>query len=361
MKSIRILSLIALLARAHAGDIAPSSRTLATPTAFVSPSALQTSHRNAIRRESSSSSSSSSSLSSSTVDDRPDVERFNNLIYATDDTIRLLRDELKSRLLKSADDYREARAASDAIVVARGAGGGVDESPDVPSEADDRGYAIRLLRRIVRKISRKSKESGARSRRGVLSSDSVRQSRLDVGAYGNKVIEIAEQLSLLNPTPIPTLGFKGYGGASPLESKLGGTWKLRFTTAADASFPETEKRGVVSTSQVIDAEEGTLTYVIDFERGKLKGFRVVVVGEPTSGTDIGLTFRSVRIFRKSRFPRLFGQITVRLPSRLIRWFASRNKVEEERGMGPYLRLRYLDDTLRMHTTDSGNWFVQTRI
>ncbi len=103
--------------------------------------------------------------------------------------------------------------------------------------------------------------------------------------------------------------------------------------------------------------------MIDFEKGKLTSFRVVVQGEPTSESDIGLTFRSVKILRKSRFPSLFGEINARLPSGLIRWFASRKKVEgEERGMaGLYLRLRYVDDNLRMHTTDSGNWFVQTRI
>ena len=38
---------------------------------------------------------------------------------------------------------------------------------------------------------------------------------------------------------------------------------------ADASFPETERRGVASTSQVVDAEMGTFTNVVDFERGKL--------------------------------------------------------------------------------------------
>ena len=90
---------------------------------------------------------------------------------------------------------------------------------------------------------------------------------------------------------------------------------------------------------------------------------MVVQGKPTSESDIGLTFRSIKILRKSRFPHIFGEINVRLPSGLIRWFASRNKVEgEEREMaGPYLRLRYVDDNLHMHTTNSGNWFVQTQI
>jgi hypothetical protein len=61
--------------------------------------------------------------------------------------------------------------------------------------------------------------------------------------------------------------------------------------------------------------------LIDFEKGKPAGFRVVVQGKPTSESDIGLTFRCIKILRKSRFPRLFGKINVRLPSGLIRWFA----------------------------------------
>jgi hypothetical protein len=122
-------------------------------------------------------------------------------------------------------------------------------------------------------------------------------------------------------------------------------------------FPHNRKEGCREHQSI---DDGTL---IDFEKGKLTGFRVVVKGEPTSESDIRLTFRSVKILRKSRFPRLFGEINVRLPSGLIRWSASRNMGEgEERGMaGPYLRLRYVDDNLHMHTTDSGNWFVQTRI
>ncbi|KAL3807426.1 hypothetical protein ACHAXA_011557 [Cyclostephanos tholiformis] len=361
--TIRHLPFLTLLARApHAGG----TSWFATPTTFVGPSSFRHAPHQATA-----SSSSSSSLLLGTIHDhdiRPDATRSNNLIYATNDTVDLLREELKSRLLVAADAYRETRAKADAIERVAAEGGiSVERFNDVSAsgpekENDDRGYAMRLLRRIVRKISKT--KGGARSPPdgGILSSDSFRQTKLDVGAYGgDRVVEIAEQLSLLNPTPIPTLGFKNYGGASSAESKLGGVWKLLFTTAADASFPETEKRGIVSTSQVIDPEYGTLTNVIDFERGKLRGLRVVVEGEPTSDTDIALTFRAVKIIRKSRFPRLFGEISVRLPSKLIRWIASRGKVKEERIAGPYLRLRYVDSTLRMHTTDSGNWFIQTRI
>ena len=113
--------------------------------------------------------------------------------------------------------------------------------------------------------------------------------------------------------------------------------------------------------------DGTLTNVVDFEKGKLKGFRVVVEGEPISETTMRLSFKKLKLLRKSRFPRLFGEITIRLPSRLIRWLGSSSKNGEKEvvdgisNIGPYLQLRYLDDNLRMHTTNTGNWFIQTRL
>ena len=290
----------------------------------------------------------------------PNLEKFNNVIHATDDTVHMLRSELKARLLKAADDYAAMRAKTDELVLRA-----KEFEEQNSSEASTTERLVpRLLGKIVRKISRrKRKKSEVKSlsqSQGILASDSFKQMKLDVGVTGNKVIELAEQLSLLNPNPNPTLGFKEYGGVSAKENMLNGQWKLRFTTAADASFAATEERGVVNTSQVIDAEKGTFTNVVDFEKGKLHGFRVVVNGEPLSNTDIQLAFKSVKLIRESRLPRLFGEITIRLPSRLIRWLAARNRPKDERN-APYLSLKYLDEDLRIHTTDSNNWFVQSRI
>ena len=81
---------------------------------------------------------------------------------------------------------------------------------------------------------------------------------------------------------------------------------------------------------------------------------------PESNTDIQLSFKKVKVLRRSRIPRLFGTVTIRLPSRLIRWLATRNKSDDEK-KAPYLSIKYLDDDLRIHTTDSNNWFVQSRI
>jgi len=361
MNAFLQLSSLLLFAHVHAGESLHSGASICTtPPAFITPSSTQlASHKNnPISPEISSSSSSSSSLSS-IVDRHENIEKlFNDVIHGADDTAQLLRDEVKSRLLTAIDDYSSMQAREEAIA---------RKAKELNEKVDnDRGYVYRLLRRIVRKLARsKNKASNdeitkSTRSRGILTSDSLRQTKLEIGSAGEKVVEIAQQLALLNPTAIPTLGFKHYGGAPPTDSKLAGNWKLRFTTAADASFSESEKRGVATTSQVIDAGKGTFTNVVDFEKGKLKGFRVVVEGEPTSATDIGLYFKSVSILRKSRF-RLFGKFTIRLPSRLIRWLASRNKVEGERNAGPYLRLRYVDDNLRMHVTDSDNWFIQTRL
>lgn len=360
MKTLLLLHLSFQWARTgartrQAHGIHPVSSSCMPHHAFVASSAHSATRQNALHPHK------IPTALSSTIDRPPEETKFNNVIYASDDTVQLLRHELKTRLLNAADDYKTMKS-TETTLTSR-----AQESNEVARADDgdgDRGYVIRLLHKIVRKIWRGDKTSERKAlteSQGVLTSDSFRQMTLEVGATGNQVIELAEQLSLLNPTPIPTLGFRNYGGAPPEESKLSGNWKLRFTTAADASFAESKKRGVATTSQEVDAREGTFINVVDFEKGSLKGFRVVVEGEPFSATDIGLTFKAVKILRKSRFPRLFGQFTLRLPSRLIRWFASRNKPEEERSRGPYLRLQYLDDDLRMHTTDSGNWFIQTRL
>lgn len=222
---------------------------------------------------------------------------------------------------QAAGEYKTRKAQEDTI--ARKASE-VGEKENAENEGNDR-LVLRLLKKVVGKISRSKKRSLVSTKhhsiQGYPHFRIISSNEAGSTTAGNKVVDIAEQLSLLNPTSIPTLGFKKYGGALPTELKLDDTWKPRFTNAADASFTETSKRGVATTSQEIDAELGTLTNVVNFRE---ESWRVVVEGEPTSSTDIALAFKAVKIIRNSRFPRLFGQITIRLPSRLIRLFASRN-------------------------------------
>ena len=350
MKSILLLSLLPLWAA-----VAVASASSALSDARVSPAFISTPTR-------SSQTTFRYSKFDADINNHPDINIFNKAISVTDDTIDMLRGELKVRLLNAADEYSEMRAKTDNLYMR------AKEFEDQTTSASDvkaeQRLVPRLLGRIVRKISRrkpkKNEDKTLTQSQGILTSDSFKQMTLDVGEKGEKVIELAKQLSLLNPTPNPTLGFKEYGGVSAKESKLEGQWKLRFTTAADASFAESSSRGVATTSQMIDAEKGTFTNVVDFEKGKLHGFRVVVDGTPLSNTDIQLSFKKVKLLRSSRIPRLFGTVTIRLPSRLIRWLATRNKSDDEK-KAPYLSIKYLDDDLRIHTTDSNNWFVQSRI
>lgn len=181
------------------------------------------------------------------------------------------------------------------------------------------------------------------------------------------MIALAEQLSEFSLNKNPTFGWMGYEGGSPNECALDGKWKLRFTSGADATFPDSPKRGRATTSQIVNATEGTLTNTIDFERGKVKGFQVVVEGEAISDTEMNLCFRKVIIDRDSRFPRLFGRITIRLPSfrflSAYARFASKGETRDRpRGAtGPGFVLKYCDDDMRMHKTRDGIWFIQTRL
>lgn len=149
------------------------------------------------------------------------------------------------------------------------------------------------------------------------------------------------------------------------ECALNGTWKLQFTSGADATFPESIKRGKATTSQVINATEGTLTNNIDFERGKVKGFKVVVEGEAISEVEMNLNFKRVVIERESKWPRLFGTITIRLPSfrflSAYARFASRGRTSRPRATGPGFLMKYMDKDMRMHKTRDGIWFIQTRV
>ena len=266
------------------------------------------------------------------------------------------RNDLKQRLLNAADAFKEAQVALEKNISST-------ESEDDRLDKNDR-YVFRLVKKIISKISRrktkstdgKSAKTAETTSKRILSRDKFRTEKLDTGEGGNAVMALANELIKLNPTPVPTYGFKGYDSGSPKDCKLGGKWKLRFTTAADATFSESPKRGKTSTSQEIDCTEGTLTNVIDFERGKLDGFRVVVGGEAVSENEIDLTFRKVEILRKSRFPKLFGKVSIKLPSKLIRRLST-----DKDKRGPYLALLYLDDDLRIHQSGTGNLFIQSRI
>ena len=152
-------------------------------------------------------------------------------------------------------------------------------------------------------------------------------------AQRDAVVAALEELARLSPPTKALDGWRGRGGVAPSACPLDGRWKLRFTNAADARF-----RSDAETSQHIDAEKGLFVNAVDFtgSSGKLRGFRVEVDGEALSDTEVQLAFRRVRLLRRSRFPRLFGTITIPLPNparlrKLTKWLARGSGNQSSRG------------------------------
>jgi len=199
--------------------------------------------------------------------------------------------------------------------------------------------------------------------RGLFGSSSFGTAMVTLGDKGEEIIEIAERLSEFNPTTMPTFGWQGYKGGDPRKDcLLDGNWKLRFTTGADATFRESSVRGKASTSQEIDAVDGTLTNVIDFEKGNVKGFRVVVEGTAESDDEIGLTFKRILIQRRKKLLGLFEKITIPLPSaKVLRIIAKIGSMGRAKPQKAGFQIKYIDDEFRMHKTIDGNWFIQTRL
>ena len=177
------------------------------------------------------------------------------------------------------------------------------------------------------------------------------------------VVAAVDALAPLNPTAAPLDGWRGRNGRDACA--LDGRWALRFTNAADATFKRDDARGAATTSQTIDSAAGLFVNCVDFDGdGKLRGFRVEVEGEALNDSEVQLVFKRVRLLRRSRFPRLFGTITIPLPNpRRLRKFSRGligKKVDaSDRGAG--FALLYVDDDVRMHRTFDGLLFVQRRL
>ena len=165
-----------------------------------------------------------------------------------------------------------------------------------------------------------------------------------------------------------------FGAVDINAPNLGGTWKLRFTTASDATF-KPGRRGPATTLQYVNSTIGTFTNIIEFRenKGKVKGFQVVVEGKPVNDKRINLTFRRVIIDRRSRVG--LNRIVIPLPNfNFLQRFSRKKNLPEEvsqeinvdtstkkKREGPHFNMLYLDDEMRIHKTGEGNYFVQTRL
>ena len=149
---------------------------------------------------------------------------------------------------------------------------------------------------------------------------------------------------------------------------------MRFTTASDATF-KPGRRGPATTLQYVNSTIGTFTNIIEFRenKGKVKGFQVVVEGKPVNDKRINLTFRRVIIDRRSRVG--LNRIVIPLPNfNFFQRFSRKKNLPEEvseevnidtsakkKREGPHFNMLYLDDEMRIHKTGEGNYFVQTRL
>lgn len=204
---------------------------------------------------------------------------------------------------------------------------------------------------------------------GIFGSQSRAEDSMVLNKYGDEVIHLVEEVAKLNTNKDPLLNWgaeKGKGESCMLH----GLWKLRFTTAADATF-KPGKRGSATTSQFVNATARTLTNVIEFKEnnGTVRNFNVIVEGERLSNNELALKFKKVVINRspRKRFmgfrQKLFSKITIPLPSFGFLERFTRRKGEEKhrRKNEPGFEIIYLDEDLRIHRTTQGQLFVQSRL
>ena len=199
--------------------------------------------------------------------------------------------------------------------------------------------------------------------KGLFGASSREAGTIQLGEDGEYIVKRIEEFVKLNPTNDVLYAWKSLPPPKqPSLSPLDGTWKLRFTTASDATF-KPGKRGPATTLQIVNATTGIISNVIDFNenKGKLKGFQVIIeaipIAPPNPTNRINLIFKRINVDRKSRFlPKIAITLApLRLLGSVITKFR-RNKREP-----PYLEVMYLDEDCRIHKTGDGNYFVQTRL
>ena len=271
------------------------------------------------------------------------------------------RETLKQELFEACAAFKQERASAEAAAAEAAAAAAEAEAAagERPSRARRFFRRLRGARGEQPSLDKKlGKQLSAESFVAMESSyDAALREKRDA------VVAAVDALAPLNPTAAPLDGWRGRNGRDACA--LDGRWALRFTNAADATFKRDDARGAATTSQTIDSAAGLFVNCVDFDGdGKLRGFRVEVEGEALNDSEVQLVFKRVRLLRRSRFPRLFGTITIPLPNpRRLRKFSRGligKKVDaSDRGAG--FALLYVDDDVRMHRTFDGLLFVQQRL
>jgi len=205
------------------------------------------------------------------------------------------------------------------------------------------------------------------------------------------ILSLVEELSQLNPTPIPTLGLMGYNSnneivlSSKIKAPLDGAWKLLFSNAKDAEAPaRTEKskektatfddevaKGIqVKTGQRINASIGECVNYIQLSgenettEGKKRPFdqlEITIKMTPLTDTRVRLDFLKGRALNSNAPLSFLKDFTFNFPPPAFGDFLART-----RGLDPtvepqaYFDILYIDDEIRVHRTGEGKIFVQRR-
>jgi hypothetical protein len=198
-----------------------------------------------------------------------------------------------------------------------------------------------------------------------------------VGEAADVVMSICNQLAAINPTKEPTLhlGDTDHGTQCPLH----GTWKLLFTTAADATFSTNSTRGDAKAQNVVDAVRGRITNTITFcnrnnndnddfggsTEPVLKQLNVIIQATAMSTHRVGLQFQYVKAhLTKFFFIPLNWTLYIPVPAafitRCIVFFSRVFKGQTKAVPQAYFDVLYLDKDLRIHKTGEDNLFVQAR-
>ena len=193
------------------------------------------------------------------------------------------------------------------------------------------------------------------------------------------VLSLVDELSLLNPTSVPTRGLKGYkieDGIS--KAPLEGAWKLLYTNAKDAEAPaRTEKNseekfgdevaeGVqVKTGQRIDAKSGECVNFIklsgDEEKRPFDELEITIEMTPISDTRVRLDFLRGRALNERAPLSFLKDFKFSFPPKIFNDLIAIAKGRDPK-LAPqtYFDLLYIDDEIRAHKTGEGKIFVQRR-
>lgn len=192
------------------------------------------------------------------------------------------------------------------------------------------------------------------------------------GCVADDIVQLCHQLAAFNPTQEVT---QAWGTPEAVtQCPLHGSWKLLFSTAADAAFTKNSKRGDAIIQNEVDAVTGWMSNVIDFlpganknnKPGLIEQLLVRIKAKALLPQRVALEFRYAKVtFRRFLgYPKrwsLYIPVPATFITRLLVWTSRllRRKAPQK-PPNAFFDVLYLDQDLRIHKTGEDNIFVQAR-